>query len=76
MSALSDLDMFVRDLGRGRTNRVDLSDDAGAEAGLGCDPGHVSISAHGRYVAFDSDDSNLVAGDTNAAQDVFERHRR
>jgi Tol biopolymer transport system component len=32
-----------------------------------------SISANGRYVAFQSDATNLVAGDTNAATDVFLR---
>src|SRR5689334_11101868 len=30
-----------------------------------------SISADGRYVAFESDAANLVPGDTNGAEDVF-----
>ena len=30
-----------------------------------------SISADGRYVAFSSDASNLVPGDTNGKQDIF-----
>ena len=30
-----------------------------------------SISSNGRYVAFDSNATNLVAGDTNARGDVF-----
>jgi hypothetical protein len=34
-----------------------------------------SISADGRYVAFDSDDWNLVWGDTNAVFDVFVNDR-
>ena len=34
-----------------------------------------AISADGRYVAFGSDASNLVAGDTNGAGDVFVRDR-
>lgn len=34
-----------------------------------------SISADGRYVAFDSYASNLVSGDTNDAGDVFVRDR-
>jgi RHS repeat-associated protein len=34
-----------------------------------------SISADGRYVAFTSDSTNLVASDTNAASDVFLRDR-
>ena len=33
------------------------------------------ISADGRYVAFTSDASNLVAGDTNGKSDVFVRDR-
>src|SRR5260221_337004 len=35
-----------------------------------------SISAGGRFVAFQSDADNLVAGDTNGVQDVFLRDRR
>ena len=34
-----------------------------------------SISWNGRHVTFESDASNLVAGDTNAASDVFLRDR-
>ncbi len=34
------------------------------------------ISARGRYVAFSSDASKLVAGDTNSSRDVFVRDRR
>lgn len=34
-----------------------------------------AISADGRYVAFASDASNLVAGDTNAIEDIFVRDR-
>jgi cysteine-rich repeat protein len=35
-----------------------------------------AISADGRFVAFQSDASNLVAGDTNAIHDVFVRDRQ
>ena len=35
-----------------------------------------SISANGRYVAFESVASNLVAGDSNGYQDVFVRDRK
>jgi Tol biopolymer transport system component len=35
-----------------------------------------SISADGRYVAFDSDASNLVSGDTNSESDVFVHDRQ
>jgi len=36
----------------------------------------VSISANGRFVAFQSEATNLVPGDTNAVMDVFVRDRR
>ena len=35
-----------------------------------------SISADGRFVAFASDATNLVSGDTNGAADVFVRDRQ
>ncbi len=38
--------------------------------------GGPSISADGRFVAFRSDATNLVAGDTNATTDVFIRDRQ
>jgi Tol biopolymer transport system component len=36
----------------------------------------ISISADGRFVAFVSDASNLVSGDTNTLSDVFVRDRQ
>jgi len=57
----------------GGTTRVSMSS-AGAQAN-----GHstsTAISANGRYVAFDSEASNLVPGDTNRSQDVFVRDRQ
>ena len=35
-----------------------------------------AISADGRFVAFNSDATNLVPGDTNGARDVFVRDRQ
>ena len=35
----------------------------------------VALSAGGRFVAFDSDATNLVPGDTNGWTDVFVRTR-
>jgi Tol biopolymer transport system component len=50
------------------TERVSI-DSAGTQAvGFSFDP---AISADGRYLAFDSVATNLVADDTNGAQDVF-----
>jgi Tol biopolymer transport system component len=66
-------DVFVRDLQYGITNRVSLSSAGGQANGSSFD---VAISADGRYVAFDSAASNLVAGDTNDRTDVFVRDLR
>jgi len=68
-------DIFVRDRLNGRTLRVSV-DSNGAEGDLGSygsgDP-HAcpSISADGRYVAFVSNATNLVPGDTNGVLDIF-----
>ena len=68
----SRVDIFVRDRATGTTERVSV-DSAGAEAnGESTLP---SISADGRFVAFFSYATNLVAGDTNAFSDVFVRDR-
>ncbi|HMJ00502.1 MAG TPA: PASTA domain-containing protein [Gaiellaceae bacterium] len=61
-------DVFVRDRQEGTTTRVSVAP-GGAEANGGSfSP---SISGDGRYVAFLSDATNLVAGDTNSVRDVF-----
>ena len=63
-------DVFVRNLAAGTTTRVSVAT-SGAEAKAGSfSP---SISADGRYVAFMSNASNLVIGDTNNRSDVFVR---
>jgi hypothetical protein len=62
-------DMFVHDRWTGRTTRVSISSN-GSQAN-GESLGTPIISADGRYVAFDSLASNLVAGDTNDITDVF-----
>ena len=67
-------DVFVHDRQSGQTTRVSVASD-GAQGNNGSyyDP---SISADGRYVAFDSSASNLVSGDTNGARDVFVHDRQ
>lgn len=65
-------DVFVHDRFTGRVERVSVSS-AGAEAGQGSSA--PSISADGRFVAFESLATNLVPGDTNAQQDVFVHDR-
>jgi Ca2+-binding RTX toxin-like protein len=63
-------DIFVRDLSTNTTTRVSV-DSAGNQANkVSSQP---SISANGRFVAFYSDASNLVPGDTNNLADIFVR---
>ena len=56
----------------GHTTRVSVA--TGGVQGSG-NSSDVSLSADGRYVAFPSDASNLVAGDTNNSNDVFVHDR-
>ena len=63
-------DVFVRDLATGTTTLVSTGLN-GLPANNDSDD--ASISADGRYVAFGSLASNLVAGDTNSFSDVFVR---
>jgi hypothetical protein len=66
-------DIFVRDRVSDTTERVSLSS-GGAEANSASV--YASISSNGRFVAFSSAASNLVTGDTNAADDAFLRDRK
>jgi Tol biopolymer transport system component len=61
-------DIFVYDTVANTTRRVSIGSN-GTEGNNGSD--RPSISADGRYVAFTSDASNLVSGDTNNASDLF-----
>jgi Tol biopolymer transport system component len=65
-----DTEIFVRDTLTNTTTRV-LVDSAGNQ-GNGSS-GTPSISADGRFVAFESDVSNIVPGDTNRRSDIFVR---
>lgn len=67
-------DIFVRDIEAGETTRVSV-DTSGNQGNNDCYGGS-SISSDGRYVAFGSDASNLVAGDTNNWRDVFVHDRQ
>jgi Tol biopolymer transport system component len=66
-------DVFVHDRQTGETSRVSVSS-GGTQADS--DSQYASISADGRYVAFESYASNLVADDTNARIDVFLHDRQ
>jgi Tol biopolymer transport system component len=61
-------DIFIKDLETGTTTRVSTHTDGTQGNGESSYP---SISGDGRYVAFQSLASNLVAGDTNGREDVF-----
>ncbi len=63
-------DIFLKDMATGVTTRVN-TDSAGNQTTAGADSRVYGISADGRYIVFQSEASNLVAGDTNARQDVF-----
>lgn len=66
-------DVFVHDRQTGETARVSVSD-VGAE---GNDASwYPSISMDGRYVAFASYASDLVAGDSNGGEDIFVHDRQ
>ena len=65
-------DLFVRDRASGTTRRISVSSTEAQANGF---PGTSTISKDGRYVAFSSDATNLVRGDTNNQSDVFVRDR-
>src|SRR5262249_48930366 len=65
--------LFVHDRMTGKTELVDVASDgtqSNVQGVFGAD-----VSADGRFVAFGSDGTNLVAGDTNGATDVFVHDR-
>jgi Tol biopolymer transport system component len=66
-------DVFVHDRQTGVTTRISLASDGTQGNENSWDP---SVSADGRFVAFESSASNLVSGDTNGARDIFVRDRQ
>ena len=66
-------DVFVRDRQTGTIERVSMDSFARQGNNHSFDP---AISADGRFVAFASYATNLVAGDTNRVEDVFVHDRR
>jgi flagellin-like hook-associated protein FlgL len=63
-------DIFRKDMLTGEVLRVNTSSN-GSQSNNNSN--NAQISADGRYVVFSSDASNLVAGDTNAATDIFRK---
>ncbi len=61
-------DVFVRDIQNSTTTRASVSSSGAQGGGV-----HPVLNADGRYVAFESSASTLVAGDTNGTSDIFLR---
>jgi Tol biopolymer transport system component len=66
-------DVFVHDRATGETTRVSVASD-GAQGND--DSFSPRIAADGQFVAFRSQASNLIPGDTNGTEDVFVHDRR
>src|SRR5437773_6921896 len=66
-------DVFVHDRQTGMTERVSVASDGTQANNVSSYP---ALSADGRFVAFQSDATNLVAGDTTGATDVFVHDRQ
>ncbi|MDQ3093694.1 MAG: hypothetical protein M3Q70_00770 [bacterium] len=62
-------DLFIKDTQTGSTTRAN-TDSSGTQA-VGGGSYYPSFSNDGRYVVFQSTATNLVAGDTNALDDIF-----
>ena len=75
-------DVFVRDLEHGTTALVSRATDdtlgngASGEAHFFNDATQIALSRDGRFVAFTSDATTLVAADDNGLEDVFVRDRQ
>ncbi len=74
-----DEDVFVHDRTLNTTERIDVALGGGPALGspgaFESASGNPSISADGRFIAFSSIHTNLVAGDTNGESDIFVRDR-
>ncbi len=66
-------DIFVRDRQSGTTQRVSVKT-GGGQLGIGAFQS--SMSANGRFIAFDSGEDLIVAGDEDGAHDVFVHDRQ
>ncbi|WNM56478.1 FG-GAP-like repeat-containing protein [Candidatus Nitrospira allomarina] len=66
-------DLFIHDRQTRVTARVSVATGGGQVNGESVD---AELSADGRYVTFQSDATNLVAGDTNGVGDVFVHDRQ
>lgn len=70
------LDVFVRDVDAHATVRVSVkSDGSQATGGTAFSEYYVAVSGDGRFVAFESSQTDLVPSDTNGYSDIFVRDR-
>jgi Tol biopolymer transport system component len=72
-----DTDVYLKDLQTGAIEQISVGNGGAQASCSGCTAigADSTISGDGRFVAFWSDASNLVPGDTNNAADVFVRDR-
>jgi Tol biopolymer transport system component len=68
----NEADVFIHDRQFGQTSLISVASDGRQGNNYS---GYPSISADGRYVAFSSDASNLIPGDTNQCGDIFIHNR-
>ncbi len=66
-------DIFVHDRKTGKTKRVSVRSNGNQGNGRSFNP---STSANGRFVAFESEATNLVGGDTEGHTDIFVHDRK
>jgi Tol biopolymer transport system component len=67
-------DVFIQDLTKRKNKRISVNSREQQASGGGSE--RPSISGSGRYVAFESEATNLVKNDTNGERDVFVRDRK
>lgn len=69
------VDAFLRDRQLGTTEMVSMADDESLGNGNVITGATLAMTPDGRYIAFQSGATNLVAGDSNGVTDVFLRDR-
>ncbi len=66
-------DVFVRNLAAGTTTRISVNSSGEQTTGFNPYSFRPRISRNGQYVVFESNATNLVAGDNNGQRDIFVR---
>jgi len=73
VSAGSVLHVYLRDLQTGTTTLVSRADGPSGDPGAGGDSFRPVVASGGRYVAFESEATNLHSDDTDPQEDIFVR---